>query len=109
MPGLHSPTSITDLSKLFILNSLKLKLEISGLWKKDYLNGQEGFTLAAALLLGKDDVIQQIIPHHKIDGLIRINHTDRYDDRAYIQCNLIEEYVLLMDFVSRHLPVKFYH
>jgi ATP-dependent DNA helicase RecG len=83
-------------------------MEISGLWKKDYLNGQEGFTLAAALLLGKDEVIQQIIPHYKIDTLVRINNTDRYDDRLYIQTNLIEAYELLMDFVSRHLPDKFY-
>ena len=83
-------------------------MEISGLWKKDYLNGLEGFTLAAALLLGKDEVIQQIIPHYKIDALVRINNTDRYDDRAYIQTNLIEAYELLMDFVSRHLPDKFY-
>ena len=83
-------------------------MEISGLWIKDYLNGQEGFTLAAALLFGKDEVIQQIVPHYKIDALVRINNTDRYDDRAYIQTNLIEAYELLMDFVSRHLPDKFY-
>jgi len=42
--------------------------EISGLWKKDYLSGQEGFTLAAVLLFGKDKVIQQIIPPYKIDA-----------------------------------------
>jgi ATP-dependent DNA helicase RecG len=83
-------------------------MEISGLWKKDYLSGQEGFTLAAALLLGKDEVIQQIIPHYKIDALVRINNIDRYDDRSYIQTNLIEAYDLLMDFVGRHLPDKFY-
>ncbi|RXK83977.1 HTH domain-containing protein [Filimonas effusa] len=83
-------------------------MEISGLWKKDYLNGQEGFTLASALLLGKDDVIQQIIPHFKIDALVRINNTGRYDDRLYIQTNLIEAYEQLMDFVTRHLPDKFY-
>ena len=83
-------------------------MEISGLWKKDYLSGQEGFTLAAALLLGRDDVIQQIIPHFKIDALVKINNIERYDDRLYIQTNLIESYDLLMDFVNRHLPDKFY-
>lgn len=82
--------------------------EISGLWKKDYLSGQEGFTLAAVLLLAKDEVIQQIIPHYKIDALVRINNVERYDDRAYIQTNLVEAYEVLMDFVSRHLPDKFY-
>lgn len=83
-------------------------MEIAGLWKKDYLSGQEGFTLVAALLFGKAEVIQQIIPHYKIDALVRINNIERYDDRAYIQTNLIEAYELLMDFVNRHLPDKFY-
>ncbi len=83
-------------------------MEIAGLWKKDYQNGQEGFTLAAALLLGKDEVIQQIIPHYKIDALVRINNTDRYDDRLNIRTNLVDAYDLLMDFVNRHLPDKFY-
>ncbi|MFT4154287.1 helix-turn-helix domain-containing protein [Parafilimonas sp.] len=58
-------------------------MEISGLWKKDYLSGQEGFTLAACLLLGKDAVIQQIISHYKIDALVKVNNTERYDDRIY--------------------------
>ena len=83
-------------------------MEISGLWKKDYMTGQEGFTLAAALLFGKDEVIQQIIPHYKIDALVRINNVERYDDRLYIQTNLVEAYERLMDFVSRHLPDKFF-
>lgn len=83
-------------------------MEISGLWKKDYMSGQEGFTLAAALLLGKDGVIQQIIPHYKIDALVRINNVERYDDRVYIQANLVEAYEQLMDFVNRNLPDKFY-
>ena len=39
---------------------------------------------------------------------MRINNVERYDDRAYIQTNLIEAYELLMDFVNRHLPDKFY-
>lgn len=83
-------------------------MEISGLWKKDHLSGQEGFTLAAALLLGKDEEIQHIIPHYKIDALVRINNLERYDDRLYIQSNLIDAYDMLLDFVNRHLPDKFY-
>lgn len=86
----------------------KQMMEISGLWKKDYLSGQEGYTLAAAMLLGKDEVIQQILPHYKIDALVRVNNIERYDDRVYIQTNLIEAYELLMDFVARHLSDKFY-
>ena len=40
--------------------------------------------------------------------MVRINNVERYDDRAYIQTNLVEAYEVLMDFVSRHLPDKFY-
>ena len=83
-------------------------LEKAGLWKFDFQTGQSGYTLAAALLLGKDEVIQQIVPHYKIDALVRVVDEFRYDDRLYIQTNLIEAYEQLMDFVSKHLPDKFF-
>lgn len=83
-------------------------LEVAGLWKKDFQSGRDGYTLAAALLLGKDEVIQQIIPHYKIDALVRVENVERYDDRLYIQTNLIDLHDLLMDFVGRHLPDRFY-
>jgi ATP-dependent DNA helicase RecG len=86
----------------------KQMLEIAGLWKRDFQSGQEGYTLAAALLLGKDEVIRQIVPHYKIDALVRIKNTLRYDDREYIQTNLIEAYEQLMAFTAKHLPDKFY-
>lgn len=83
-------------------------LQKAGLWKKDYNSGKEGYTLAAVLLLGKDELIQQILPHYKIDALVRIQNTDRYDDRLYIQTNLIDAYNQLLNFVEKHLPDKFY-
>ena len=83
-------------------------LEKAGLWKLDFQTGQSGYTLAAALLLGKDEVIQQIVPHYKIDALVRIVDEFRYDDRLYIQTNLIDAYEQLMDFVAKHLPDKFF-
>ncbi|WP_281636695.1 AlbA family DNA-binding domain-containing protein [Flavobacterium marginilacus] len=83
-------------------------LEVAGLWKKDFQTGEEGYTLAAALLLGKDEVIQQIVPHYKTDALVRINDLNRYDDRLYVQTNLIEAYELLMEFIAKHLPDRFY-
>jgi ATP-dependent DNA helicase RecG len=89
------------------LNDVSL-LQVAGLWKRDHQSGQEGYTLAAALLLGKDEVIQQILPHYKTDALLRKVNVDRYDDREYIQTNLIEAYDLLMAFVAKHLPDKFY-
>ncbi len=83
-------------------------LQKAGFWKRDYQTGQEGYTLAAILLLGNDEVIQQVLPHYKIDALVRISNTDRYDDRLYIQTNLIDAYDQLMGFVAKHLPDKFY-
>jgi ATP-dependent DNA helicase RecG len=39
---------------------------------------------------------------------VRIENKLRYDDREYIQTNLVEAYERLMTFVARHLPDKFY-
>ena len=83
-------------------------LEKAGLWKKDYQSGKEGYTLAAVLLFGKDEVIQHIVPHYKTDAILRIKNKDRYDDREYVRTNLIESYEKLMAFVAKHLPDKFY-
>lgn len=86
----------------------KEMLKIAGLWKKDFQTGGEGYTLAAILLFGRDEIIQQVIPHYKVDAMVRIDSIERYDDRAYIQTNLIEAYETLMDFVAKHLSDKFY-
>ena len=83
-------------------------LQKAGLWKRDWESGREGYTLAAALLLGKDEIIQQILPHYKIDALVRKVNLQRYDDRDYIDTNLIEAYERVLDFVAKHLPDKFY-
>ena len=83
-------------------------LEKAGLWKRDPHTAKEGYTLAAVLLFGKDEVIQNVVPHYKIDALVRIKNTDRYDDREYIQTNLIEAYEQLMSFVQKNLPDVFY-
>lgn len=80
----------------------------SGLFKIDYQTGSEGFTLAAVLLFGKDIVIKNILPHYKVDALVKIKDVDRYDDRLTLETNLIETYNELMDFAARHLPDKFH-
>jgi len=80
----------------------------AGLWRRDPYQKLEGYTLAAALLLGKDETILSIVPHYKIDALVRRVNYDRYDDRDYIEVNLIEAYERLMDFVAKHLPDRFY-
>ena len=81
---------------------------MAGLYERDYKTGEEGYTLAAILLLGKDEAIRNVVPHYKIDALVRRFNIDRYDDRLYIQTNLIEAYEQLLEFVAKHLPDKFY-
>jgi ATP-dependent DNA helicase RecG len=83
-------------------------LKALGLYRLDLAQGLEGYTLAAALLFGKDQTIQSIVPHFKIDALVRVQDLDRYDDRLEVRSNLIEAYELLMDFVKKHLPDPFY-
>ena len=78
------------------------------LFQKDWQTGKEGFTLAAILLLGKDDVLLSAVPHHRTDAILRKVNTDRYDDRDFIATNLIESYDRLMAFAEKHLPDPFY-
>lgn len=80
----------------------------AGLWRKDPTTRTEGYTLAAALLFGKEEVIQQLVPAYKIDALVRRDNLDRYDDRLNIRVNLIDAFDLLMEFVDKHLPDPFY-
>ena len=59
-------------------------------------------------MLGKDEVIHNILPHYKTDAILRVENLDRYDDRDDIRCNLINAYSRLNEFVKKHLPDKFY-
>jgi ATP-dependent DNA helicase RecG len=80
----------------------------AGLWREDAIARTKGYTLAAGLLFGKEEVIQQLVPAYKIDALVRRDNVDRYDDRLNIRVNLIDAYDLLMEFVAKHLPDPFY-
>lgn len=83
-------------------------LRLANFYRKDFSTGNQGYTLAAALMFGKDETIQSILPAYKIDALVRKENTDRWDDRLTLRTNLIESYQLLMDFIRKHLPDKFY-
>ena len=85
-------------------------LKDSVLWRKDFMNGQEGLTLAAALIFGKDATIQSILPAYKVEAMVRIINKDRWDDRINppLRTNLIDTYLALKEFVNKHLPEKFY-
>ncbi|RYE49929.1 MAG: hypothetical protein EOP48_20730, partial [Sphingobacteriales bacterium] len=67
-------------------------LVTAGLYRTDFATGEEGYTLAAALLLGRDEVIKSILPHFRIDSLVRRYDLDRYDDRLDVRTNLIDAY-----------------
>ena len=84
--------------------------KVSGLQRQDYITGEEGYTLAAALLFEKDELIQNILPYYKIEVLVKIKDVDRYDDRLTITTNLIDAYDKIMDFLlkSVYLPDKFF-
>lgn len=86
-------------------------LRTSQLYRRDPRTGDEGFTLASALIFGKDDVIQSLLPGYKVDVLVRIVDLYRYDDRlAPLRTNLIDTYQLVMEFLKSkpYLPEKFF-
>lgn len=83
-------------------------LKSARLYSVDRVTGEQGFNLAAVMLLGKDDVILDIVPAYVTDAILRRVNVDRYDDREIIQTNLIESYELLMEFGRKHLLDKFF-
>ncbi len=83
-------------------------LKSAGLYGYDIATGEEGFNLAAIMLLGKDEVILNVAPAYVTDALVRKVNVDRYDDREIIKTNLIESYDRLLEFGRKHLPDKFF-
>lgn len=82
-------------------------LRSAKLYGKNRTTGQEGYTLAAVLLFGTDEVISDVCPAYRTDGIVRIEDLDRYDDRITTKTNLIEAYDLLTDFVKHNIPDRF--
>lgn len=83
-------------------------LKSAGLYGFDPATGQQGYNLASVMLLGKADVILNVVPAYVTDALVRKVNVDRYDDREIITTNLIESYEQLMAFSRKHLPDKFF-
>lgn len=78
------------------------------LYERNLQTGEEGINLAGILLLGKDETIASAIPYYRTDALLRVQDTDRYDDRDDIRTNLIDACDRLVDFVKKHTDDKFY-
>jgi ATP-dependent DNA helicase RecG len=84
-----------------ILHSAKMYLQ-------DEQTGKSGYTLAAALVFGKTETIARICPQYRTDALCRKEDVLRYDDRDTVDCNLIQAYERLMNFIRKHTPDRFY-
>jgi len=78
------------------------------LYWTDYENNREGFSLAAALLFGKDLTIKNLLPAYKVEAMVRIKNKNRWDDRLTLRTNLIDTYLQLKEFINRYLPDKFF-
>lgn len=64
-------------------------------------------TLAGVMLFGKDDVISNINPYCRTDALYRVDDLDRYDDRDFVETNLIDMYDRLIDFIAKYTMDRF--
>ena len=83
-------------------------LKHGGFYTHDSHSGKKVLTLAAILLFGTDEAINQVVPGYKFDCLLRRVNTERYDDRLIIRTNLIDAYDHMMGFVEKHLNDPFY-
>ena len=83
-------------------------LMLAGFVRKDHVTGKSSYTLAAALMFGTDETIQNVAPGYKFDAILRRRDLDRYDDRLQIYTNLIDAFDQLMGFVGKHLNDPFY-
>jgi len=83
-------------------------LRSSKMYLRDEQTGKEGYTMAAALMFGKEETIHSVCAHYKIDALLRKENLDRYDDRDVITCNLFQAYFRLLAFINKHTPDRFY-
>lgn len=83
-------------------------LKSAGLYGRNIATGEEGYNLAAIMLLGKDDVILNVAPTYVTDAIVRKVNVDRYDDREIIKTNLVESYDLLFEFGRKNLLDKFF-
>ncbi|WP_126030655.1 RNA-binding domain-containing protein [Bifidobacterium callimiconis] len=82
-------------------------LRSADLYGVNYDTGEEGFNLAAVMLLGKDEVISRIAPAYRTDAIVRRENLDRYDDRLIVTTNLIEAQSQVSEFAKRYLPDRF--
>ncbi len=89
------------------LDDLEL-LKSAQLYQTNSESGLSGITLAGILLLGKQLPLLNTVSHHRTDLILRKVNLDRYDDRDFVDVNLVESYDRIMAFIHKHLPDPFY-
>src|SRR5690606_29010690 len=100
--------SLVDTNHPWLEASNERILRDARLLRRDYATGEEGLTLAAALIFGTDEVIGNILPAYRIDILERRDNMDRWDDRLLMKTNLIDSYLQALSFIKSKWPEKFY-
>ncbi|MDD4220717.1 MAG: hypothetical protein PHR10_11130, partial [Sphaerochaetaceae bacterium] len=83
-------------------------LKSAQLYQTNIETGVSGVTLAGLLLLGKRSALLSAVPHHRTDLILRKVDLDRYDDRDFVDANLVESYDRILAFIAKHLPNPFY-
>ena len=83
-------------------------LRSAQLYTRDIETGNEGLNRAAALLVGRPEVVLSACPGYKTDAVFRHRQPDRYDDRDIVRDNLVLAYDRLCAFCAKHLPDPFY-
>ena len=75
------------------------------MYLKDYQTGKKGFTLAAVLIFGKDEVLLSVLPHFRTDAILRKENVDLYDDRDNIFREIIVNLLIHREFLNA-FPAK---
>ena len=83
-------------------------LKSAGLYRADPESGKSGYTLAAVLLFGREELIRACTPNYVTDAICRRENLDRYDDRLMVSCNLIDAYDRLIEFIAKHTLDRFH-
>ena len=83
-------------------------LKSAGLYRNDPELGKEGYTLAAVLLFGSEELIRACTPNYVTDAICRRENLDRYDDRLMVRSNLIDAYDDLITFIGKHTLDRFF-
>jgi ATP-dependent DNA helicase RecG len=83
-------------------------IKSAGLYQTDPETGKSGYTLAAVLLFGSDELIRSCTPNYITDAICRRDDLDRYDDRLMATTNLIDAYDKLIEFISKHTLDRFF-